>query len=94
MPQTPEEVAAAESEIVEAEIELPHSLRDPLAMLELAKNRTTVAMLPRAVVNGADADVFACAARNGNGISPEILQRMAEDEARARDGGEMSDAKK
>ena len=94
LPQSPEEVAAAESDFEEAAVELPHSLRDPFAILDRGSKPAKAELPPRAVTNGAAEHVFACAARHGTLIPADVLQRMDEDEARARNAGGVNDAKK
>jgi hypothetical protein len=82
VPQTPEEVARAEGELDEEKVELPASLRDPLAILR-RKNapRTQPRRAPH--VDQSAADNMACAARNGGEIPPEVEAAMDRDEADA-----------
>jgi hypothetical protein len=85
LPQTPEEVAAAETEMEEARIELPLSLRDPMAILKKAVRSTVVLPFPnRPAVDPEAVENMACAAKHGSDIPPEVLARMEADEQDAK----------
>jgi hypothetical protein len=91
LPQTPEEVQAAEAEIDEERIELPLSLRDPMAILDKKAKPAVVLPFPkRPAVDAEAVSNMACAARNGSDISPEVLSQMEvdEQEAKAKRGAE------
>ena len=81
LPQTPEEVKAAEAEFDEERVELPQSLRDPLAVLD-RKAKTCVVLRFPAQPDLAAAENLACAAKNGKDIPPDVLAQMELDEAR------------
>ena len=72
VPQTPEQVLAAEAEIDEARIELPHSLQDPMSILKRTLKPAVVHTFPLRAVADTDAvENLACAAKHGTLISPE-----------------------
>lgn len=86
LPQMPEEVQAAEAEMDEERIELPLSLRDPMAILDKKAVKTAV-VLPfpnRPAVDAEAVENMACAAKHGSDIPPEVLARMEADEQDAK----------
>lgn len=95
VPQTPEDVLAAEAELDEARIELPQSLRDPMAILKRAVKPAVVLPFPIRPVADAEAiENLACAAKNGSIITSEVLQQMDADEQNAEAKRGAGDAKK
>lgn len=82
LPQSEEEVETAEAELASKPVELPPSLRDPLAILRRKAKPRAVPNLPAPADTDA-AENMACAARNGSNIPPEVLAQMEADEARA-----------
>jgi hypothetical protein len=88
VPQTPEEVARAEAEFDEDSVELPASLRDPLAILK-GKPAPRSVPRPSPYVDQSAVENLACAARNGGEIPPDVEKKMDQDEEAAegeRDG--------
>jgi hypothetical protein len=81
VPQTPEEVAAAEAELNEAAVELPAGLRNPYAVL--GGTFLTEPATGPALVDGSVAENLGCAARLGKSITPDILAQMDRDEEAA-----------
>ncbi len=79
VPQTPEEVARAEASFDEDLVELPVSLRDPLAILK-GMSSPRKAARPSPHVDESAVDNLACAARNGGEIPPEVEKVMDQDE--------------
>ena len=82
VPQSPEEVAAAEAAIDEPVVELPASLRDPLSILK-SKSQTRSVLRPPSPIDVSAVENMSCAARNGGEISPEVEKVMDEDEEAA-----------
>jgi hypothetical protein len=82
LPQTVEEVEAAEAELAGKPVELPPHLRDPLAILKRKAKPRAVPHKPVSTDTTA-AENMACAARNGSEIPPDVLAQMDADEARA-----------
>src|SRR5260221_234960 len=64
VPQSPEEVAEAEAVTDEKAVELPASLRDPLAILKW-KRPTRSVLRPPPRVDASAVENMSCAARNG-----------------------------
>jgi hypothetical protein len=91
VPQTPEEVAEVEAKLNESAVELPASLRDPLAILKAKRPSRSVLRQPPQVDVSA-IENMSCAARNGGEISPEVEKVMDEDEQTA-DRESENDAK-
>jgi hypothetical protein len=92
VPQTPEEVEAAEADLGDEEVKLSPSLQDPLAILG---RRPRPRAIPKPPVS-ADADAvenMACAAKNGSEIPPDVLAQMDADETEADTEGESVDGK-
>lgn len=95
VPQTTEQVLAAEAELDEARIELPQSLQDPMAILKRTVKPVVVHTFPvRAVTDATAIENLACAAKHGSVISPEVLQQMEADEQNAEAKRGVGDAKK
>lgn len=95
LPQTPEEVEAAQANIDEERIELPPSLRDPLVVLDRAKKLAEILPFPaRPAVDTETIENLACAAKNGSEIPPEVLARMEADEQEAKAKREEGNAEK
>ena len=82
VPQSPDEVAAAEAAIDETKVELPALLRDPLAILK-RKGPTRSVLRPPPPVDVSAVENMSCAARNGGEISSEVEKVMDEDEEAA-----------
>lgn len=79
VPQTPDEVARAEAELDEANVELPASLRDPLAILR-RKNSPRREARRSPHIDQSAVENLACAARNGGEIPPDVEAAMNRDE--------------
>ncbi len=92
LPQTPAEVAVAEAELGDAEVELPPALRDPLALL--ARKSPSAAPLRTVMPDASAVENMACAAKNGSDIPPDVLAQMDADEAQADIDKEPEDGKK
>lgn len=82
VPQTPQEVELAEEDFFDESIDLPTSLRNPLAILEgSGKPQSKPRSSP--YIDSSVVDNLACAARNGGEISSEIEASMVKDEEEA-----------
>lgn len=79
VPQTPEEVARAEADFDEESVELPDSLRDPLAILK-RQNAPRAEPKRSPHIDQSAVDNLACAARNGGDVSPDVEAAMNKDE--------------
>lgn len=90
LPQTPEEVETAEAELGNERVQLPPSLRDPLAILRRTPRPGAVIKLPAPPDTDA-VNKMACAAKNGSEIPPDVLAQMDADEAQADTVGESED---
>lgn len=82
VPQSPQDVAEAETTLDESAVELPASLRDPLAILKSTRPTWNV-LRPPPPVDVSVVENLSCAARNGGEISPEVERAMDEDEEAA-----------
>lgn len=82
VPQSPDEVAEAEAALDESAVELPASLRDPLAILK-AKRPAWSVIRPVPLDDVSAVENLSCAARNGGELSPEVKAAMDEDEIAA-----------
>lgn len=81
LPQSPDEVEAAEAEFDEEQVELPLCLRNPFAILDCRTEQGVVLKLPPRPDCSAVNDM-ACAARHGSNLTPEVLAQMDADEVR------------
>jgi hypothetical protein len=80
LPVTPEEVARVEEELEES-AELPPGLGDPYTIFDAAKPPQVAC--PSTPVNDDVVECLARVAREGNGIPPEVEERMRFDRERA-----------
>jgi hypothetical protein len=85
LPQTEEEVIAAEQELEQHPVELPLELRDPMAVLRGEQRHNNLLALD--ADQHEESEELARAARGGKPLSPEIERLMQED----RDAAEQDD---